>query len=115
MKINLFNYSIGTALVTTILYFILGLITSNDIFHLVLLIIIALVSIIIFSRKFPELASFKSGAILGLIIMASMLILNKAVHGRIEDLIIYLVTFAIVLVICGYIGKFSVKKELIPI
>ena len=109
MEVDLFNWSIGTILITAVLFFLLGSITSNDLYHLILLAIIMLVSVIVFSRKYPQLASFKSGATIGLVTMATMGITNET-RGGIEDLGITFLIFLIVFFVAGYIGKASIKK-----
>jgi hypothetical protein len=109
MKIDLFNWSIGTAIISSILFFVLGLFTTNDLYHLITLVAIALLSIIIFSRKYPQLSSFKSGGIIGVVVFVSLYMTGN-VRGRIEDLgwtyLILLITFFV----AGYIGKISIKK-----
>ncbi len=109
MKVDLFSWAIGTAIISSILFFVLGLFTTNDLYHIILLIVIALLSIIIFSRKYSELSSFKSSGIIGMIAFIALFITADA-HGSIEDIGLKYLTLLVTFFIAGYIGKISTKK-----
>ena len=110
MKVDLFNWSIGTIIITSVLFYLLRLFTTNDLYHLILLAIITLVSVIVFSRKYPLLASFRSGATIGLVTVATMGITND-VRGGIKELGFIFLAFLIMFFVAGYIGKLSIKKS----
>ena len=109
MRVDLFSWTIGTAIISSILFFVLGLFTTNDLYHMILLVVIALLSIIIFARKYPELSSFKSSGVIGMIVFISLFITADA-HGRIEDIGLKYLILLITFFIAGYIGKISTKK-----
>jgi len=109
MKVDLFNWSIGTAIISTLLVFVLGLFTTNDLYHLILLIVIVLLSVMILARKYPQLSSFKSSGIIGMIVFISLFIVADS-RGNIEDIGFKYLMLLIAFFVAGYIGKISIKK-----
>ncbi len=105
MDLNFFKVALGTGVVASIFFYILGMVTSSDIFGFVGLFIIYVISLLLLSSKLPTDVSFKNGAILGMVCMASMVIVGQAVNG-IVDLLIYLVMFAVAFAVGGYAAKF---------
>lgn len=110
MEVDLFSWSIGNVIITSILFYLLGLITTNGLYHLILLAALVLASVIVFSRKYPQLASFKSGATIGLVVLATTGAINS-IRGGIEELGLAFLIFLIVFFVAGYIGKLSIKKS----
>jgi hypothetical protein len=105
MIYDLFNWSIITAIISYTLFFVLGLFTGNDLYHLIALVVIFLVSIIILAKKNPAQLSFKSAGIIGAILMTTLLINGQIIRMGIEDFVIYLAVYAITFIVAGFIGK----------
>jgi len=107
MERGLFNWAVITALVSSLLFFVVGMFTTNDLIILGLVVVLALVSIIVYSKKAE--GSFITGAFLGLIVFVMLAVVegirNWMGFGG------FLFMFAIVFFIGGFIGKWSSKDK----
>ena len=107
MEKELFNWAVITALVSALLFFVVGMITSNDLIILALVVVLALVSILVYSHKAE--GSFITGAFLALIVFVILVVVEglrdwTGFGG-------FLFMFAIVFFIGGFIGKWSSKDK----
>ncbi|MBT3985796.1 hypothetical protein HOD38_03980 [archaeon] len=107
MEKGLFNWAIITALVSALLFFVVGLFTSDDLIVLALVVILSLISIIVFSKKAE--GSFTSGAFLAMVVFAVMTIVVDLRNW--EGLGVALFIFTIVFLVGGFIGKWSSKDK----
>ncbi len=106
MDLDFFKWALGTGVAASIVFLILNMITTNDLFAYVGLFAIFIVSLMGLSSKLPSAVSFKSGAILCMVCMTAMIIVGQIVYKDIVDWIVYLALYVAAFVIGGYAAKY---------
>lgn len=110
MKFNLFNWSILTAFVSYVLFFVIGLMTSNDFYLLILAFVVFFVSVILFSKRAQKVTAFKTGAILGISVITPLLLNGQIILSSFEKFGLYLLFYVVVFLVSGFLAKLIIKK-----
>ena len=111
MKYDLFNWALITAIITFFATILLGLATSNDLIFIIMIVVIAGISILLFAKKNPELVNFKAGAAIGLAVLAALSVASDIDIGFApEDIIYEIIIFAIAFFAAGYFAKLIKRK-----